>query len=451
MNSHTVTINIKGMHCRSCEIILEKNIGKVPGVRGVHTNYKKGRAQIYSGAQAPDMRLIEKAIIESGYAIGMNDKKSWLSKDPQEYMELTAMASVLFALWVILGAFGVFDIGFSVGSSPSMFTVLLVGLTAGVSTCMALVGGLVLGMSARHAELHPEATSMEKFRPHLFFNVGRLMSYGVLGGLIGLLGSAFRLSSSTLGVLVIILGIVMFFLGLKLTNIFPKLTATSFFVLPKFVSRAFGISRETKEYSHTGSLLTGAATFFVPCGFTQAMQLYAISTGSFTQGATIMFLFALGTMPGLLGIGGLTSAIKGAFARYFFKFAGLLVILLAFVNISSGLNLSGITFNLPAANRPASGQAPSVEISGGVQIVRMTQAVGYSPNRFTVKKGVPVKWIINSTNPYTCASFLVVPSLRITRALQEGENSIEFTPTQTGDIRFTCSMGMFSGVFTVVN
>ncbi len=95
--------------------------------------------------------------------------------------------------------------------------------------------------------------------------------------------------------------------------------------------------------------------------------------------------------------------------------------------------------------------AVPAEVSGGKQIVRMTQAIGYRPNSFVVKRGIPVRWVITSTNPYTCASFIVVPDLRITRALQEGENVIEFTPTQAGQLRFTCSMGMFSGVFNVVD
>src|SRR5680860_1028671 len=327
---------------------------------------------------------------------------------------------------------------------------------------MALVGGLILGLSARYAEVHPEATRVQKFKPHLFFNFGRLTSYALLGGLIGLVGSVLRLSSSLLGGLTIIVGIVMLLLGLKLIEIFPRLSNTSF-VLPKSISRIFGLRQESKEYSHRGSFITGALTFFLPCGFTQSMQLYAVSTGSFLQGALIMFLFALGTMPGLLGIGGLTSAVKGVFARYFFRFAGLVVIILAWVNISSGYNLMGfapISFQSNNTstdlNQTLTGGKTSavvdVKTEGGKQIAIMEQnRSGYEPNSFVVKKGVPVKWVINSTNNYTCASYLVIPSLGISKALSMGENIIEFTPTEVGEIRFTCSMGMYSGFFKVIN
>jgi sulfite exporter TauE/SafE len=80
---------------------------------------------------------------------------------------------------------------------------------AGVSTCMALVGGLVLGLSSRYAEIHPESTMMQKFVPHFYFNLGRVIGFGILGGIIGSLGAVFSLSANWLGFLTIIVGLVM--------------------------------------------------------------------------------------------------------------------------------------------------------------------------------------------------------------------------------------------------
>ncbi|OGH75585.1 MAG: hypothetical protein A3G00_00415 [Candidatus Magasanikbacteria bacterium RIFCSPLOWO2_12_FULL_43_12] len=80
----------------------------------------------------------------------------------------------------------------------------------------------------------------------------------------------------------------------------------------------------------------------------------------------------------------------------------------------------------------------------------MTQyGSGYSPNFFTVKKGIKTRWVINSTNPYSCASSLVVPKYRINKYLEKGENIVEFTPTEAGDIHFSCSMGMYRGIIKV--
>ncbi|MDD5164936.1 MAG: sulfite exporter TauE/SafE family protein [Candidatus Pacebacteria bacterium] len=451
-----IILHIKGMHCRSCEILLEQNISEVEGVKKIITNYKKGIAEIEHFGDTPRMREIEKAINNAGYTLGLEDKKHFFSRNPKDYAELAVAACSLFLIYTALRVLGVFDINLNLSGTPGLVGVLLVGLTAGVSTCMALIGGLVLGISSRHAELHPDASTKEKFRPHIFFNLGRLASYALLGGFIGLLGSAFKLSSPVLGSITLILGIVMLFLGLKLTEIFPKLHNKGL-VLPKAVSKFFGLKTETKEYSHRGAFITGVLTFFVPCGFTQAMQLYAVSTGSFTQGALIMGIFALGTLPGIIGIGGLTSAIRGSFARHFFKFAGLVVVALAFFNIITGFNLTGWSLpSLPSfgsitqsvggsSNRP-------VEIIDGKQVVYMTQEVGgYSPNKFTIKKGIPVLWKITSESQFTCAAYISMPSSGIRKPLKLGENIIEFTPTQTGVMKFTCSMGMYTGVFNVID
>jgi len=315
-----------------------------------------------------------------------------------------------------------------------------------------LVGGLVLGISARHAEKHPEATALQNFRPHVFFNIGRIISYFLLGGLIGMIGKAFQLSGIVLGTLIIAVGLVMFLLGLQLTEISPRLSSFKF-TLPSSISKALGIRKHhEKEYSHLNSMFVGALTFFLPCGFTQAMQLYAMTTGSFTQGALIMSIFALGTTPGLLGVGGLASVLKGQSAKKFFKFAGLVVLFLAVFNITNGYNLTGWgAFNFSQNNQIQNVNDENVSIENGVQIVKMEQGTfGYSPDEFIIKKGIPVKWIVNSENQYTCASSIYSQKLGISKTLIAGENVIEFTPDQTGQIPFSCSMGMYTGKFNVV-
>lgn len=449
------------MHCRSCEILLEKKISKVPGVLKVSVYHKKGMADVYyssTDTQKPSDAMLTEAVREAGYQVGVPDKKSFFSKKPSDYFELLMAGGALAGLYMLLSGLGLLGTSIEFGSSPSMLVVVLIGLVAGISTCMALVGGLVLGISARHAELHPEATLIQKFRPHLFFNLGRILSYALLGGAIGLAGAALQLSSSVTGLFVAAAGVMMFVIGIRLIEIVPGFSRVAL-LLPKSISQKLLGDHETKEYSHKSAFLTGAATFFLPCGFTQAMQIYAVSTGSFTQGALIMFLFALGTTPGLLGIGGLTSFVKGQFARYFFKFVGLVVLILGVFNLQSGLTLAG--FNIPEWRSNSdvqetastqSAQPAQAELQDGKQIIRMDQlAGGYSPNTLTVKKGVPVKWIITSKNQYTCAAFISMPAMNIQQPLQAGENVIEFTPTKTGKLQFTCSMGMYSGTFNVID
>lgn len=436
------------MHCRSCEILIEEKLKEISGLKEINVSYKKQQAEFFLNHPAT-MIQIDHAISDAGYEIG-SDQKDWFSHNPADYKDLAIAFIVLIVLYIIARKFDLININAGIKGNPSsLLVVLIVGLIAGVSTCMALVGGLILGISARFSEKHPEATSLQKFRPHLFFNLGRILSFTLLGGVIGLIGRAFQFSSSILGFLIIVVGLVMMVLGLQLIKIFPKISSASL-TLPVSLAKLFGIKKHhDKEYSHLNSIIIGALTFFLPCGFTQAMQLYAISTGNFFSGAAIMGVFALGTTPGLLGIGGLTSLIQGSFARKFFKFAGILVILLATINISNGFNLTGWRGIQFGSKNDVS--LPAAKIENGFQIVTMTQdSRGYRPNKFTVRRGMPVKWFIDAKDTSSCSSSIVASKLNIKKFLSPGENLIQFTPTEIGDIKFSCSMGMYTGKFTVI-
>ncbi|MFZ5391042.1 MAG: sulfite exporter TauE/SafE family protein, partial [Patescibacteria group bacterium] len=100
----------------------------------------------------------------------------------------------------------------------------------------------------------------------------------------------------------------------------------------------------------TLAALLGAATFFLPCGFTQAMQFYTLSVKDFWQGGLTMLFFALGTLPvlWLLSFSSFNLQSK-SWRGYFFKTAGLVVIVLAVFNLLNALAGAGLIaplFNL---------------------------------------------------------------------------------------------------------
>jgi sulfite exporter TauE/SafE/copper chaperone CopZ len=453
MSNKKIIVPISGMHCKSCEILIEDALKDIKGVAKAEANNQQSNVLIHCQNDCdPDQAQITEAIRKAGYEVGKsNEQKAFFSKDKKHYRELGIAFLLLIGLYFVFKGLGLGNLIPKTSSSGLTYPlVFVIGITAGLSTCMALVGGLILGISARHNELHPEATAAQKFRPHLFFNLGRFLSYFFLGGLLGTIGSVIQFSSLTLGILTIVIGVVMLTMGLQLIEIFPwankfKLT------LPKGLSRMLGMGKHQKEYSHKNSMILGALTFFLPCGFTQAMQVYAVGTGSFWGGATVMGVFALGTIPGLLGIGGLSSVVKGNSARLFFKLAGLAVIGFALFNISNGLGLSGVNFADAGSGSSAISDS-NVVLENGVQVVRMTEGSGgYSPNTFTIKKGVPVKWIIQGDAPYSCAATILLPKYNIRSSLSAGENDLYFTPTETGSAPFSCSMGMYKGVFNVVD
>ncbi|NTU98595.1 hypothetical protein HGA64_01125 [Candidatus Falkowbacteria bacterium] len=452
-NTHKISLSISGMHCRSCEMLLEEKLLEIGSVKKANVDWKSGKADIFFEAEkSPQLFDLEKAITEAGYTIGENKKLPWLSTDKNDYQAIFKALLIAFMLYGILRFFGLTDMNISSASNPSSLgVVLMIGLVAGFSTCMALVGGLTLGMSAKFSKTHPDASTKQKFRPHLYFNGGRILGYAFFGGLLGLLGSVFQMSATVSAILTVAVGLVMLIIGLQLTGLTPRLNSFKL-TLPKSVSRILGVDTKNKEYSHKNSILLGATTFFLPCGFTQAMQLFAVSSGDFGQGALIMGFFALGTAPGLLSVGGLASIFSGESGKKFLKFAGTVVVLFSLFNLKNGLSLLGFTPVLASnTTETAVINDPNVKLVDGVQVVSMTETnSGYSPNKFTIKAGVPVRWEITANAPYSCASSIVLRKLGISKTLKAGLNTIKFTPTEPGTLKFSCSMGMYTGSFNVI-
>lgn len=215
-------------------------------------------------------------------------------------------------------------------------------------------------------------------------------------------------------------------------------------------------------------MLIGGATFFLPCGFTQAMQLFAISTGSPMTGALIMGAFAIGTAPGLLGIGGLTSVVKGAFAQKFFRIVGVTVVAMSFLNISNGYNLLGISSLFPSSSSspsatstptssapsPASSgtTAPASQLSVNVLTTTFSLKKDIIPSTFSTKVGQETRLEVDvKENGQGCMSTIMIPGLdNNPQFLKGGEKIIlTFTPKKKGTYQITCAMGIPRGTLTV--
>ena len=452
MKIQSKTIAIKGMHCKSCTIMVAEELGKIPGVKQASASLKTNTATIRFTNEPTDLQ-IEKAIDAAGYIVGL-EKKKFLSRDKSAYFQFFYSLAIIFVILSSLKLLGFSGISLSgLGSDKSM-TALVIGITAGFSTCMALVGGLVLGLSARYAEKHQSATSTQKFKPHLFFNLGRIITFFILGGVIGLFGSFFKLDSSVTGILTIGIGLVMIIIGLQLTELFPKLTNKTI-TLPAGIAKFIGLNRQKqREYSHKNALVLGGLTFFLPCGFTQAMQLVAIASGSFVTGSIVMGLFAIGTAPGLLGLGGLTSIIKGEFAKKFFRFSGVLVVLLAVYNITNGFNLMGYNFSF--VNSQQNSSSVSLDYKDATILKTVFSPSGstqdISPKSFNVEVGKSYVLEVDAKDDgQGCMSTIMIPGLYKTPILiTKGTVRLPFKVDKAGTYKITCAMGISRGTITAI-
>lgn len=445
---HRQVLVVRGMTCRSCEILVEHKLKTVPGVTEVRTSERRGEVEVISRGELPKppLEALREALKGSSYriapkeegraAVVVEDAPGW-----QHWFEVGGMLVLVFALYAVLKGTGIFSLSRTTEGALSLSAIFVTGLTAATSTCLAVVGGLLLSVSAKWAENISAPTRWEKFQPLFLFNIGRLLGYFVLGGLVGLLGSTLNFSPNVTGFLTVAIAVVMVILGLNILKILPKQYCT--LPLPRRLRQK--IARLADSRNPGAALLLGALTFFLPCGFTQSMQLLALGSGSFLAGAMIMLVFALGTLPALLGISIMSSMAEGNFRRHFLQFSGTLVLLLGLFNFNSGLLLAGYDASSILRNPTASAtDDPNVKINAnGQQIIMMTVTdQGYSPAAFTVEPNRET-WIY-ATAPSGvsgCASMLVDASHNLSVSIKRGENWLgPVRPTKNFVV--TCSMGM---------
>lgn len=326
--------HVHGMHCKSCVLLTESELKDLSNVVYVKSNLHNHSVEIEGDFGNKTSEQIAEELTaplkRHGYALSL--EKQTKTKKWSDFKIAIPIALGFAVLFVVLQKIGLVNL-VSAGT-VTYGTAFVIGIIASLSTCMAVVGGLVLSMSAVFAK------EGDKIKPQLMFHVGRITSFFILGGVIGAIGSAFTLNASGTFILSLIIGIVMLILGINLLEIFhwaKKLQPS----MPKFISRhAHGVSK----INHTLTpLLVGIATFFLPCGFTQSMQLYTLSTGSFLRGGFTMLAFALGTLPVLALISFSSFSIKNSSkSGIFFKSAGLVVIMFALLNIINSLAVIGL-------------------------------------------------------------------------------------------------------------
>jgi plastocyanin domain-containing protein len=204
-------------------------------------------------------------------------------------------------------------------------------------------------------------------------------------------------------------------------------------------------------YSDRRAAFLGAASFFLPCGFTQAIQIYALSTGNPLFAAALLGTFAIGTAFGLLALAGLPVIVPSRAKPTLLRLVGVVVIGFALLNASAGLRLSGIT--VPSLVGLASAAPlPGTLGSDGVQAITTYQdAGGYSPADIVIYAGYPTRWTVQSSDTSSCASSLWAPGVNIRARLSMGANTFELPALPAGTLDYTCAMGMYSARITVVD
>jgi sulfite exporter TauE/SafE/copper chaperone CopZ len=440
----TQTVRISGMTCVNCQTRIEKKLRSTVGVEAAAVNFNTGTAVISYNASVITFNEIKAAIEQMDYKV--SEDQAGGSGVPVQ--EIIGVAVIILALYVLLRRLGMGSLvsAFPLAEAGMGYGMLFViGLVTSVH-CVAMCGGINLSQCIPAAadpatEKHPRALF-----PSILYNGGRVISYTVVGIIVGALGSVISLPGRLQGMVQLAAGVFMVIMGINMLGFFPALRRFAP-RLPKIFARKIGEQRAGSR----SPLFVGLLNGLMPCGPLQAMQLYALSTGSPLVGGLSMFLFAMGTVPLMFGIGALSSALSGgargpAFRRRVMQAGAILVTVMGMTMFSYGLNLSGFSarpgFDLNVTDK--------VEVSNGLQIVNSTLSGGRYP-AITVQQGIPVRWTINAPpgSINGCNNRMIIREYGIEHRFSPGENVIEFTPERTGRFSYSCWMGMIRSSITV--
>ena len=466
------------MTCINCKKAIENGLGNITGVESVSVNYKTGKCEITIDTGLVGWKDIFNAIEDLGYTIG-NNKKT-------DLINIVSIVVIIVSMYYFLEQTGLLNLlNFEkVADSTMGFGMLFViGLMTSVH-CIAMCGGInvsqCLSENKKFSGLSP-----------VMYNLGRVVSYTVIGFVLGFAGMLFGtgenlgVSSIIQGLIKSFAGIYMVIMGVNMLGFVPQIKRLTFH-LPNFI----GKFRVKNSQPFVVGLLNG----FMPCGPLQSIQLVALATGNPFTGGLSMFAFSLGTVPLMLGLGSLVSVLGKRFTDRMMTVGAVLVTVMGLAMVSQGASLTGmiksenlmvivvmlafmcivenINFNkrqvktvslmiilfigiftsrFTAINYVSENDESSYHMENGVQVVESQLASGKYPS-IKVKKDVPVRWIINAPDGSIngCNYKIYINSYGIEHTFQKGENIIEFTPTKSESIGYSCWMGMIKGNINVV-
>ena len=452
---------ITGMHCASCELLIEKRLLKESGVKAVEASLGNGTVRIEYDGHVPRVKDLDKWFKSDGYSFSETRQKE--TRDPLVYFQdgkgiqvdkkvlkkklstLKKVALVFFVLWLIEKTGAASYVTLADNSSLGVFFAF--GLVAGLSSCAALVGGILLSLTKNWNDQYGyDVSTKTKMIPHAYFHGGRLFAYVLLGGVLGMVGKAIAFENVTVySIITLLVSAIMFLIGLQMAGVgwVEKFQIR----MPKFVTRR--VAGNGVRQGNQLPFAIGAGTILLPCGFTLIVQGIALTSGSFTRGALMMGMFVLGTMIPLLFIG--LASVQGSKnpqrGRTFSFYAGVVLVIFALYNVNGQMNVLGypsVSDVFAKAPSISSDATPSVNRQGEQIISMVAKGFSYTlTSSPTIKAGVPTKLVVDNQGIQGCGVFLSARGLMNGFVdLKYGENVIDLGTPKKGIYKITCSMGM---------
>ncbi|MEJ2313860.1 MAG: sulfite exporter TauE/SafE family protein [Nitrospirota bacterium] len=221
--------------------------------------------------------------------------------------------------------------------------VFLGGLTGGAGHCIMMCGPVVVSYSM--------STRCRGVLPHLLYNAGRVSTYAVLGGVMGLLGSYAGYSQGGLpfprwlqSAPLVLAGVLIILMGLSMAGLLPFMRR-----LEEKAVRMRAITRlleYLREYPGPGAFYPlGLVLGLIPCGLVYSALLVSARAGmespgqaaGVLRGAALMLLFGAGTAIPLLAFGSVSGFLGGKMRARFYRLSAIIVIAMGVLFLYKGL------------------------------------------------------------------------------------------------------------------
>lgn len=441
-NVKTKKLRIGGMTCVNCQNTIQKKLRNTAGIKKAEVSYNGGTAVITYDTDIISLGDITAVIKRLGYDVLNRTQPTTNSR------RTMSLLIIILSVYILIQQFGILNL-----LVPSQLAetnmgygmMFVIGLITSVH-CVAMCGGINLSQCIPQNGTIKEGSRFSSLRPAFLYNLGRVISYTIVGFIVGALGSVITFSNTAQGGLKLVAGVFMVIMGINMLGIFPWLRRLN----PR-MPKIFANKINAEKVKSRSSFIVGMLNGLMPCGPLQAMQIYALSTGSPIAGALSMFLFSLGTVPLMFGLGVLSTVLSKKFTKKVMTVGAVFVVVLGLSMFSQGWSLAGF-IDLPFISGTSNneGSESSVIVKEGVQVIHSTLSPGSYPS-ITVQAGMPVKWVIDAPKGSIngCNYKLYINEYGIEHQFKSGENIIEFTPTKSGTFNYSCWMGMIRGTIAV--
>ena len=420
---NNIYVKIDGITCTNCEDTIRKKLLQNKNIKEISFNKNicliKYKGKINLNKIIDDICGLDYFTCEDYIKENINDLNNIRI---HEFILISILILITFLIIYKVFGYNIFNVIPVIDSNISYGMLFFIGIFTSIH-CISMCGAINI-----------IATKSKKgIKNIILYNFGRVLSYTILGGIAGLIGSVFKFNEILSGIIILLAAIIMLIMSLSMLGI----------------CNLKNIKLLKNKIHSRNSFVIGLLNGLMPCGPLQAMQLYALSTSNFIYGALSMLLFGLGTVPLMFFSSFIFNNLKGKKKILLNKTSAVLIFILSLGMIFRGISTLG--FNITNLVKNYGNYEKSIIYNKYQEVNIDLSYDGYED--IIVQKGIKVRLVINVSKKYLtgCNNEVVISEYGIRKKLVEGKNIIEFMPKKEGLFTMNCWMNMLNNSIKVVD